>query len=686
MKKKLLLGSGILALASPFISATCVVKNKSENDNPAASPAPNPVTPPTTEPVTPPKTPPNTPPTTEPVTPPNTPPSVQPAPNPITPPATNPVTPPNTQPSNPPANDKLEKEQGKKHEEASAKLTADLFSDANGRSVESIKSRIYRDSISGLDIDRNPRRDKELEIASKIDNLIAIEDHNESSSESTLRLFDDTYTDAKNKALLEKAKRDVAESNDSVERNSRAIETGNWTGISKDEEEKLRKQLTDISESILNNDPDEWERKEEARIAWENAFTKEPFWNDISNRDWAKEYKESLGRKNELLAERLKKLEYKNNKEISAKSIENEKYIALLKSDLNDYKTALEKQKQEVEKQLASTSSQLDNPGVKEKLEQINSAIEDLNELLRDSENELDSYEADINYYDWLVGYGKSLRAQKTATETELSKLKELLKKLKQQLESKIKPINDRFDKNSKEVENLLKTEKDTKASEFNKLKEIYKEIDDYDKYWMYTFSSPKESITDKFEEITRISDHIRVLKASINDLVKLRSVIKINKSNSIDEVKKLFSKPLADKEAAIKKLEKDFKIIEAEDERVNVNISKINSQNEANKKERDLAKNDIENIGRALSELLYTSNIMSSELNKLGEDKKALESKSKEISEKLANLEEKEELIKHLEEIYNDQIEELEEKAYDSEKYLNDQIKKTEQEISKLK
>lgn len=45
----------------------------------------------------------------------------------------------------------------------------------------------------------------------------------------------------------------------------------------------------------------------------------------------------------------------------------------------------------------------------------------------------------------------------------------------------------------------------------------------------------------------------------------------------------------------------------------------------------------------------------MLSELNKLGEDKKVLEFKSKEIFEKLVKLEEKEELIKYLEEIYND-------------------------------
>lgn len=93
----------------------------------------------------------------------------------------------------------------------------------------------------------------------------------------------------------------------------------------------------------MNNDLDEWERKEEVRIIWENVFIKELFWNDINNRDWVKEYKELLGRKNEFLIEKFKILEDKNNKEISIKFIENEKYIVFLKSDLNDYKIVLEK-------------------------------------------------------------------------------------------------------------------------------------------------------------------------------------------------------------------------------------------------------------------------------------------------------------------------------------------------------
>lgn len=93
----------------------------------------------------------------------------------------------------------------------------------------------------------------------------------------------------------------------------------------------------------MNNDLDEWERKEEVKKVWENVFIKELFWNDISNRDWVKEYKELLGRKNEFLIEKFKKLEDKNNKEISIKFIENEKYIVFIKSDLNDYKIVLEK-------------------------------------------------------------------------------------------------------------------------------------------------------------------------------------------------------------------------------------------------------------------------------------------------------------------------------------------------------
>ncbi|WP_036433152.1 lipoprotein, MAG6090 family [Mycoplasmopsis agalactiae] len=128
MKKKLLLSSGILALASPFISATCVVKNKTENDTPATAPAPSPVTPPAAEPVTPP----------------NESPSVQPAPNPVNPPSnTEPTTPPNAQPSNPTAKDKLEKEHSKKHEEASSESTLRLFDDTYTNDKRDALNRIW---------------------------------------------------------------------------------------------------------------------------------------------------------------------------------------------------------------------------------------------------------------------------------------------------------------------------------------------------------------------------------------------------------------------------------------------------------------------------------------------------------------------------------------------------------------
>ncbi|TKA59533.1 hypothetical protein MBOVa_1050 [Mycoplasmopsis bovis 8790] len=661
MKKKFLLSSGILALVSPFISATCVVKNKSENDNPAASSAPNPITPPTTEPVTPP----------------NTHPSAQPAPNPITPPTNNPVTPPNTQPSNPPVNDKLEKERGKKHEEASAKLTADLFSDANGRSAESIKSRIYRDSISGLDIDWNPRRDKELEIASKIDNLIAIEVHNESSSESTLRLFDDTYTDAKNKALLEKAKRDVAESNNRVERNSRSIEIGNWTGISKDEEEKLRKQLTDISESILNNDPNEWERKEEARKVWEAALSKVPFWEDINSKGLKEEYKAALSRKHKLLLDYLKKLEEKNNSQISYKTVENAKYISLLKNDLEEDRKALENAMSENEKALASVKTQLENSESKEKLAQIKSQIEDFKELMTTSENEFKKYDEKTSYYNWLLGLGIDIQNQRNSVEAKIIELEAA----KSALEKQISEIESKFSADLKEVEKDLQSEKNTKFEKYKELKSIAKDIEDYDKYWMYTMPSATDPLPNYLEEISRLSQYILVLKTTINDLIKFKSVLKTNKNIDVAKIKA----PLSAVEKEKGDLEKVFEELKKADIKINTELSKNHQENENNKREKEAIAYDIKNIDSYLVDLLYAESTLTDQFNKLEEEKKSLEAKNKEISDNLAKLDEKEELISTLEEMYEAQVEELEEIAHNSEKDLNEYIKKVEKELKSL-
>ncbi|MCE6090963.1 hypothetical protein J7894_02900 [Mycoplasmopsis agalactiae] len=687
MKKKLFLSSGILALASPFISATCVVKNKSENDNPAASPAPNPVTSPTTEPVTPP----NTPPTTEPVTPPDTPPSVQPAPNPITPPATNPVTPPNTQPSNPPANDKLEKEHGKKHEEASAKLTADLFSDANGRSVESIKSRIYRDSISGLDIDWNPRRDKEIEIASKIDNLIAIEDHNESSSESTLRLFDDTYTDAKNKAytdaknkaLLEKAKRDVAESNDSVERNSRAIETGNWTGISKDEEEKLRKQLTDISESILNNDPNEWERKEEAKKAWEAALSKVPFWEDINSKGLKEEYKDSLDRKHKLLLDYFKKLEDKNNKEINLTIASNNSYLNLLKAHLEDDKKSLEKQKNDNDNKLLSISKELENTDKKEKLSEVKKLIEELSELLAFSKDNFGKYSDNISYVEWLTNFGLKLRSEKDIEQKELQRLTEELEKYKSSKteENKISEIDKKYETDVKNINELLDSEKTNKLNSEKSLKEYKEDLNYYDKYNLYLTYNPKDSYEEYLDKITEYSENIEIYKSEITELEKLKIKIEIERNRSISEAKA----ETHHKEKEVQDHKSRLETLTNDDDKISAELSRKNDEYTSNKNEIEDINRDIKNLESLISYYLYSEKILSSEISKLEEEKKSLEVKSKEISDNLAKLDEKEELITELEEMYEDQVEKLEEIAHNSEKDLNEYIKKVEKELKGL-
>nr|WP_233751998.1 hypothetical protein [Mycoplasmopsis agalactiae] len=45
------------------------------------------------------------------------------------------------------------KNHGDKHAHESARMIAELFSDSLKRSIESIKTKIYRDSASGLDID-----------------------------------------------------------------------------------------------------------------------------------------------------------------------------------------------------------------------------------------------------------------------------------------------------------------------------------------------------------------------------------------------------------------------------------------------------------------------------------------------------------------------------------------------------
>nr|WP_307939490.1 hypothetical protein [Mycoplasmopsis bovis] len=75
-------------------------------------------------------------------------------------------------------------------------MTKELFSDSFGRAIESVKTKIYRDSASGLDINVYPTKDeivkKTLDKNKKdneIDRLLGL------SARDTGKIFDDTYTD-----------------------------------------------------------------------------------------------------------------------------------------------------------------------------------------------------------------------------------------------------------------------------------------------------------------------------------------------------------------------------------------------------------------------------------------------------------------------------------------------------------
>ena len=64
------------------------------------------------------------------------------------------------------------KRHGDKHASESAKMTKSLFSDLLGRSVESIKTKAYRDSISGLDIDIHPSNEQLKDEEKRLDELV----------------------------------------------------------------------------------------------------------------------------------------------------------------------------------------------------------------------------------------------------------------------------------------------------------------------------------------------------------------------------------------------------------------------------------------------------------------------------------------------------------------------------------
>lgn len=93
----------------------------------------------------------------------------------------------------------------------------------------------------------------------------------------------------------------------------------------------------------MNNDLNEWERKEEVKKVWEVVLLKVLFWEDINSKGLKEEYKDLLDRKYKLFLDYFKKLEDKNNKEINLIIVSNNSYLNLLKVYLEDDKKFLEK-------------------------------------------------------------------------------------------------------------------------------------------------------------------------------------------------------------------------------------------------------------------------------------------------------------------------------------------------------
>lgn len=91
---------------------------------------------------------------------------------------------------------KIEAKKAEAHKNESARMTEELFSDSFGRAIESVKTKIYRDSASGLDINVYSTKDeivKKTLDKNKKDNEIAR--LSGLSARDTGKIFDDTYTD-----------------------------------------------------------------------------------------------------------------------------------------------------------------------------------------------------------------------------------------------------------------------------------------------------------------------------------------------------------------------------------------------------------------------------------------------------------------------------------------------------------
>ncbi|QVK09399.1 MAG6090-like repeat-containing lipoprotein [Mycoplasma mycoides] len=557
-----------------------------------------------------------------------------------------------------------------------------------------LKIQIYRDSISGLDINLNPTEEQIKRENERLDKWVKeYLDKNKRENQALFdylirtkidEIFSDSPTGLDIKIHYDK---------DSVKRAEKILDE--WVKIYLEKVEKYNKNLfkkhiqsiwdnrvynysptgSDINFYLTQEQIDAENKKQEEIIKRELQNAKDR--NIRIHKEAISELKKAIDEFN--LAK--SKIENETNKKEKDLISTAEKTITEAKNTLETTKESTIKKLEEIDDKISQFEKDLIDKNIEDEIAKSKDTIDDINELLKDSRTLVKEYSEKEKEFDKEVEIARKLETRKNNLETYISQRQGLIassfnfEKLIQETNTKheetIKP-------NKKKLEGIKAKQK--------MLESIKEDVND-EKNWSYEFYYNFDK-TNPFRHnvFSKITTELENSKKEEEQLTKLVKQSEEQKQKLIDDlvIKKITAKQV---ENRIPTLMKDLEAITKEKQMLDKHLSEVNPQIVEIKKELESSKRDIENLEKGLQD---ANNIQEGLIKKLSDAKREitqLESQKVQLEKSLFELEAKtKEIIDQTIEDLDQDIQDLDWQVYeDHEKKIDDEITKLEKAISQI-
>ncbi|QVK06916.1 MAG6090-like repeat-containing lipoprotein [Mycoplasma mycoides] len=556
-----------------------------------------------------------------------------------------------------------------------------------------LKIQIYRDSISGLDINLNPtKQDLEKEEKRLEEWVKEYLDKNKKENQALFdylirtkidEIFSDSPTGLDIKIHYDK---------DSVKKAEKILDE--WVKIYLEKVEKYNKDLfkkhiqsiwdnrvynysptgADIN-FYLTQEQIEAENKKQEEII-KNELQKAKDRNIRIHKEAISKLKEAIDEFNLAKAKTENETNKKEKDLISAA----EKTITEAKNTLEKTKESTIKKLEEIDNKISQFEKDLIEKNIEDEIAKSKDTIDDINELLKDSRTLVKEYSEKEKEFDKEVETARKLETRKNNLETYISQRQGLIAS-SSNFEKLIQETNTKHEETIKPNKKKLEGIKDKQKM----LESIREDVND-EKNWSYEFYYNFDK-TNPFRHnvFSKITTELENSKKEEEELTKLVKQLEEQKQKLIDDlvIKKITAKQVKDR---LPSLMTELDSITKEKQMLDKHLTEVNPQIVEIKKELKSSETDIENLEKGLQD---ANKIQEGLIKKLSDAKREitqLESQKVQLEKSLFELETKtKEIIDQTIEDLDQNIQDLDWEVYDDEKKIEDEITKLKKAIPQI-